>query len=230
MKKHIPNTITLGNLASGMLGLVFLSRGQFELAAYCIWFAAILDFFDGFAARLLKVSSDIGKQLDSLADMVSFGVLPSLMLFTIIYQNTQNLYLAIPTFSIGLFSALRLAKFNVDDSQSSSFKGLPTPACAFFVSSIPFIISSESQLLYPLFSLPEFLSALALILAFLLVSPLRLIAFKFKNFGWKGNKVLYLLPVFAVICIVSFGYSGLAVAILLYIAFSVIFKTYWFKG
>jgi CDP-diacylglycerol---serine O-phosphatidyltransferase len=227
LKKHIPNTITLGNLTAGIAGIYFVGKGQAIEASYCIWLAAILDFLDGFAARLLKVQSEIGKQLDSLADMVTFGVLPALMMFYLIGDFPNSKALTASALFIALFSALRLAKFNLDDSQSNSFFGMPTPACAFFVSSLPFILEDDSQLLHKLFSNPYVLSLIALLLAFLLIAPLRLMAFKFKHFRFKGNEVIYLFVPLAVFLLVFFGFSGIPLSIMVYIFVSIVSKKHW---
>ena len=145
MKKHIPNILTLSNLLAGCIGLVYAFNGNLVYASYAIWIAAIFDFLDGFSARMLKVSSPIGKELDSLADMVTFGVLPSVILFQMI-GNQPYEYLSYGAFILALFSALRLAKFNVDTEQTTTFIGMPTPAAAFFVSGLPFWMMALPQL------------------------------------------------------------------------------------
>ncbi|MEY3679312.1 MAG: hypothetical protein RI924_1453 [Bacteroidota bacterium] len=140
MKKHIPNTLTCLNLFSGCVGLVFAFENQLIFAAYAIGISAMLDFFDGMTARLLKAYSEIGKELDSLADVVSFGVLPSLIIYQLFKTSTSvHAYLPYLAFMIAVFSALRLAKFNVDTRQSEHFIGLPTPANALLIGSLPFI-------------------------------------------------------------------------------------------
>jgi CDP-diacylglycerol--serine O-phosphatidyltransferase len=145
MKKHIPNILTLSNLFAGCIGLVFAFDGNLIYASYAIWIAAIFDFFDGFSARMLNVSSPIGKELDSLADMVTFGVLPSMILYQMIESHPIP-NLGYGAFILALFSALRLAKFNVDTRQSTTFIGMPTPAAAFFVSGLPFWMEQFPQL------------------------------------------------------------------------------------
>ena len=213
-KKHIPNLLTLANLAAGCLGLVSAFSGDLFTASYLIWIAAIFDFLDGFAARLLKVSSPIGKELDSLADMVTFGVLPSVIVFNMLggaYGGIIN-YLA---FSIALFSALRLAKFNIDERQTKTFYGIPTPANAFLISGLPFW-----QVIYPdLISNPLILG-LSIVMALLLVAPIEMLALKFDNYSIKNNISRYLLILVSVVLIVFIKTLALPVIILFYIFLS----------
>ena len=143
--RHIPNTITSMNLLCGSLGVIFTLQNRFDIAFYLMLAAAVCDFFDGFAARLLKAYSDIGKELDSLADMVSFGLLPSLMSYRameIAYGESLLCYIPL---IIAVFSALRLAKFNLDERQSDNFIGLPTPACAMLCGSFVYYLTMESE-------------------------------------------------------------------------------------
>ena len=215
-KKHIPNLLTLANLSAGCLGLVSAFNGDLFTAAYLIWIAAIFDFFDGFAARLLKVSSPIGKELDSLADMVTFGVLPAVIVFNMLGGASGGFvnYLA---FSIAIFSALRLAKFNIDERQTKTFYGIPTPANAFLISGLPFW-----QLKYPdLISNPLILG-LSIIMALLLVAPIEMLALKFDNYSLKNNISRYLLILVSVVLIVFFKTLALPIIILFYIFLSVV--------
>ncbi|HQS50964.1 MAG TPA: CDP-diacylglycerol--serine O-phosphatidyltransferase, partial [Daejeonella sp.] len=148
MKKHIPNSVTCLNLFSGCLGIVFAFQGNLIWASYAIVIAAVFDFFDGMLARLLKAYSDIGKELDSLADMVSFGVLPSVIIYQLFALSPQIDFgadwLSFSAFIIAVFSALRLAKFNIDTRQSENFIGLPTPANALLIASFPLIIADSN--------------------------------------------------------------------------------------
>ena len=214
MKKHIPNILTLANLTAGCVGLVAAFNGEFITASYLIWIAAIFDFFDGFAARLLKVSSPIGKELDSLADMVTFGVLPSVIVFNMLggAANMVN-YLA---FSIAIFSALRLAKFNIDESQSKSFIGVPTPANAFFVSSLPFW-----QLTYPDLTTNSLILSVAVIMSLLLVAPVEMLALKFDDYKFNNNKSRYLLLLVSLGLIIVFKALALPIIIIFYIVLSI---------
>src|ERR1700740_2323055 len=144
MKKHLPNAITCANLFSGCIGIVFCFKENLIYAAYAIFLAAIFDFFDGLASRVLQSFSGIGKDLDSLADMVSFGVLPSVIIYELFLQAPQiehvSTYLNYIAFLIPVFSALRLAKFNIDERQTEIFIGLPTPANAILIASLPLIL------------------------------------------------------------------------------------------
>jgi CDP-diacylglycerol---serine O-phosphatidyltransferase len=219
--RQIPNLITLGNLCFGLAGLYFAFGGEFITASYCIWIAAVLDFLDGFAARLLNVQSPIGAQLDSLADVITFGVLPAFLCFHMINSLSGENYLAISALIIAPLSAYRLAKFNVDTTQTNSFSGLPTPACAFFVSGIPFIIAGDG-ILSGLLSNPISIAIIAVLLALLLVLPIRLMAFKFKNTSFKDNWLTYLFIASAITLFVIFSYSAIPLVVVLYILLSVL--------
>lgn len=175
----------------------------------------IFDFFDGLAARALKVSSPIGKELDSLADMVSFGVLPASLIYILI-ENEILSYLA---FLIAVFSALRLAKFNTDTRQENDFIGLPTPANALFLSALVFVNQ------HPIYSdlINDYsLIAISIIFSLLLVAPVRLFSLKLKSFSWSENSFRYIFLGCTIILVVTFGVVGLPLAILLYIALSVV--------
>lgn len=224
MKQHIPNTLTALNLVFGCFSIIAALEGRLTEASLWIGGAAILDFFDGFVARLLKVGSEMGKQLDSLADVVSFGVAPGMIFYMMAGQCFGpgfciNAYLP---FLIPAFSAIRLAKFNLDTRQSDSFIGVPTPANALFIASIPFILSNDSFGIAWIFQHRYFLSAFPVLSAYMLVAELPLLALKFKHFGWKGNEFRYLLIVSSLLCILLLQYLGVAVAILLYIILSII--------
>lgn len=227
MVKHIPNTITALNLVCGCLSIIAALQGELTQASLFIGAAVVLDFFDGFTARALKVSSDIGKQLDSLADVVSFGVAPGMIFFTLAGQCFSpsgfciNRYIP---FLIPVFSAVRLANFNIDTRQSDSFIGVPTPANAIFIASIPFILQHDTYGLSGLFQHPYFLTLFPFISAYMLVAELPLLALKFKNFAWKGNEFRFILIISSVLCGVLFHYLGIAIAILLYILISIIYN------
>mgnify|MGYP000170665990 CR=1 FL=1 len=221
IKKHIPNTLTSLNLLAGMLGIFYVLEGELFYGAYFILLAALFDFLDGFVARLLKVHSEIGKELDSLADLVTFGVLPSFILFQMIRLNTQLDYLPFFVFIVGLFSAIRLAKFNVDTRQSERFIGVPTPANALLISTLPFTAVTFPGI-YGLIYQPYVLMGLALLMSFLLVSELPLIALKFKNFSLKDNLFRYLVLFVGIACLLGFGLGGLPFVIIAYIVLSVL--------
>ncbi len=176
------------------------------------------DFFDGFAARLLKVSSPIGKELDSLADMVTFGVLPAIIMFQLIGQvSTGNIqYIA---FLVAIFSALRLAKFNTDDRQTDVFIGLPTPANALFLSALVFVVEDFSLL-----NNPMLLASLATLFALFLVMPLELFALKFKNYTFKDNAVRYIFLLVSIVLIIVFKIIALPIIVILYLVISILVK------
>jgi CDP-diacylglycerol--serine O-phosphatidyltransferase len=237
MKKHIPNFITSLNLVCGCIGIGFLfkynhlhSDDYLLYAAWAIGFAAIFDFLDGMFARLLNVKSAIGKELDSLADMVSFGVLPGFIMFSMLetcYGDAESWISYIPfiSFLIPVFSALRLAKFNTDHRQTESFIGLPTPANAIFIGSIPLLLAYPSDriaIISRVFSNPGFLVMLVLLLSFLLVSPIPLFSMKFKDMSWKNNSFQYILLLLSLILLFLFNYSSLPIIIFLYIILSII--------
>ncbi len=214
--KHLPNTLTCLNLLSGCLGIVFVLEGLPVPAAYFIWASCVFDFFDGFAARWLKANSPIGKELDSLADMVSFGVLPSVMMYTWLKDQSVNVYLPYIAFTIAVFSALRLAKFNVDERQSTSFIGLPTPANALFLTALPFLPAVALSFVQQ----PVVLVVVILIFSYLLVAEIPLFALKFKNFAWKGNELRFLFLFVALVLIIALQQSSLPLVIITYVLFS----------
>jgi CDP-diacylglycerol---serine O-phosphatidyltransferase len=229
MKKHLANFITSLNLLCGCLGIGLLFNGHIIDAAYFIFLAALFDFLDGFVAKLLHVQSAFGKELDSLADVVSFGVLPGLIMFALLdmgFNETEGWqhFLPYTAFLIPVFSALRLAKFNIDERQTENFIGLPTPACAIFIASLPLINVSSDE--YPavisfLFANSGFLLFLVLILSFLLVSPLRLFSIKFKNFGWKGNEIRYIFLAISLITLILLQYAAIPLIIITYLILSI---------
>ena len=248
--KHIPNFITCLNLLSGCLGIAFVlgnkGGGVFYACAF-IGVGALMDFLDGFVARLLQVHSTIGKQLDSLADLVTFGVLPGFILFSMFdnafeawnFQADASLrLLKYSALLIPVFSALRLAKFNVDLRQADQFIGLPTPASSILVASLPFIVLTDSILLevqihrfasqplllfYTLLN-PFFLMGLIVLLCFLMVAELPLFALKFKHFNWKGNEVRFVFIATSLLLVVVLKFTGIPVAIGLYLLLSYFFN------
>ncbi len=217
--RFLPNLITLTNLLCGCLGVVWALNLQIQLAVYMIWICAVLDLLDGLVARSLGVSSDIGKQLDSLADLISFGLLPSTILYSL-----SSAYLPDPwpyfSFALTLFSALRLARFNIDSEQSINFIGLPTPAIALFISSFPALIYQNSEKLRLGLENPTFWLLMLAILCYLLVSKIRLFGFKFKNLGWTDNKYRYILILISLITGLAMGITAIPVIMLLYLVLS----------
>jgi len=200
IKKNIPNFITAANLFTGAVGVYFASQFEFEWVAFCIVLAAVFDFLDGMLARLLKVHSEIGKQLDSLADMVTFGFLPSYVLFQFLQMDDAGI-LSFTAFFIAVFSAFRLAKFNIDTRQSEEFIGLPTPANALFIGFLYYL--RDIEILDFLFEIPALL-IISVVFSLLLVAEIPMIALKFKNLNFKDNIFRYLTIIMAVILISVF--------------------------
>lgn len=216
MLRHLPNFLTCCNLICGCFGIVFCLENRAIPAAYFVWAAAAFDFFDGFAARALKAPSLIGKELDSLADMVSFGVLPSMVMYKLIGQSTQIEFLPYIGFSIAVFSALRLAIFNIDETQTDSFKGLNTPSNTLFITSLPLISDTVGEWLYQTW----ILVSITLIFSLLMVSRLEFFALKFKNFSWKENKIRFTFLILSVLLLIAFDLVAIPLIIILYIALS----------
>jgi len=222
IRKHIPNAITCMNLFSGCIAIVYAFQGSYLTAALFIALAAVFDFFDGFAARLLKAYSAMGKELDSLADIVSFGVAPGVMAYS--YISTHLIagspsWLAWSGFLIPVFSALRLAKFNLDERQTSSFLGLPTPANALFWafgfgSSFNIFLSSTLDPIVLVFGI--------LIFCALLVLEIPMFSLKFKNLHWKGNRLRYYFLMGSVILLILLNINGISACIVWYILLSVL--------
>jgi CDP-diacylglycerol--serine O-phosphatidyltransferase len=216
MIRHLPNFLTCCNLICGCFGIVCLLENRNIPAAYFVWTAGVFDFFDGFAARMLKVSSPIGKELDSLADVVSFGVLPALVMYKLIGDHTSNEWLPYAAFMIAAFSALRLAIFNVDETQTDSFKGLNTPANSLFITSLPLLPASVGAWLYQ----DWLLIVITVVFSLLMVSRIEIFALKFKNFGWADNKLRFTFLALSVLLLVFLKISAIPLIILLYIALS----------
>jgi CDP-diacylglycerol--serine O-phosphatidyltransferase len=204
-----------------MAGIYHVLEGQVFYAAYFIFAAAILDFLDGFVARLLNAYSEIGKQLDSLADMVTFGVLPAFIVFNLLQDIYPQSYLPFLAFFIGTQSAIRLAKFNIDTRQSDRFIGVPTPANGLMISTLPFM-AEKFEWMESLMYNGIFLLGFSLFFALLLTAELPLIALKFKNFTFKDNKYRYLTLLISLVCLLTIGIGGIPLAILSYVILSVI--------
>jgi CDP-diacylglycerol--serine O-phosphatidyltransferase len=217
--RHLPNAFTCGNLLCGMFGILFVAQNpeSGDRAAYFLWGACIFDFLDGFVARLLKVSSPIGKELDSLADMVTFGVLPSLVLYNMIFTMPDvHPAFALVALLIAVFSALRLAKFNIDENQKDSFIGLPTPAAGLFITALPFLPEPVRSWI----DYPAVLVMIAFLVSFLLVAPFELFALKFKNFTWADNRIRFTFILLSVLLLALWQAGAISLIILLYIAIS----------
>jgi CDP-diacylglycerol--serine O-phosphatidyltransferase len=242
IQKHIPNIFTLSNLTCGVLAILYALEGELTNAGYFILFGAFFDFFDGMLARIFKVSGELGKQLDSLADMVSFGVAPAMIVFQLlnleevgqyyfqyIFENgsiTNSSYLPYIAFLIPVFSALRLAKFNIDDRQHDSFIGVPTPAVALFFISFPLIIEFQNNhFLTEIIASKVFIIASIIVLSLLMVSDIYLLSFKFKNLKWKENKSRFIFIIISLILLLQFHFLAIPIIILLYPLVSLIKKT-----
>jgi len=233
MKKHIPNIITLGNLLCGFLAIIMLGKGEMVIASYLLILALFFDFMDGFAARILKVSSELGVQLDSLADMVSFGVAPGIIAYQFLhialFGHPYASYISLVALLIPLCAGLRLAKFNIDKSQSSRFLGIPTPANAMLYISMPLVLLQQNPWKLwssdPLASLllnPYFLVILIVVFSLLMVSNLPLMAMKFKSLRWQENRIRFIFAGFAMIIFLLFLFTSILFLLILYIIFSLL--------
>ena len=217
-KKHIPNTITCCNLISGCIATLYAFEANFDMALLFIIIGAVFDFFDGMSARLLGVSSPIGKELDSLADDITFGFAPSAIVFS--YLKTQELplpYLEYTVFLMAAFSALRLAKFNLDERQATGFIGLPTPANALFWGSA--IVGLQQHCIYYDWLNPSILGCVYCS-CYLLIAEIPMFALKFKHWGFKGNEIKYIFVISCIPLLLFLGVSGFAAIIAWYVLLS----------
>lgn len=219
MKKHIPNALTCANLLSGCIGVVFAFKGDLSTAAYAVLISGIFDFFDGFVARWLHVKSPIGKELDSLADMVSFGFLPGVVMYQLLSQSDfSSPYLPYIGFLITIFSALRLAKFNIDTRQTEDFIGLNTPMNTLFIVSLPFIQHDHPSLI----NSSLLLVSLTVVMSFLLTSEIRIFSLKFGTLEWKHNKVKFIFLILSAALIAMLKFAAIPFVLILYISLSVV--------
>lgn len=241
IRNNIPNAITALNLFLGLLGIYFAFKQQLVYASFCVVGAAVADFFDGMAARLLKSDTKIGKDLDSLADVVSFGVAPVFVYVnlyisyeafkgniipgfwtTMIEERADDYWVILPVFLIAIFSAVRLAIFNNDTRQTTSFIGLPTPANGLLIISFVLIAYFQPHF-FPVWLVePWFIITFSLLSSFLLVSPIPLFALKFKQWGFKGNEVRYLFLLTSVVLLAVLHFVAIPLIIILYILLSLI--------
>ncbi|MGL5691722.1 MAG: CDP-diacylglycerol--serine O-phosphatidyltransferase [Bacteroidales bacterium] len=216
--KHIPNAITCLNLFSGCMSAVASFNGDYKIAMYWIFAAAIFDFFDGFAARLLKAYSPMGKEMDSLADCISFGFAPAIMLYSVLstFANFPE-WIKYIAFLLAVFSALRLAKFNIDERQTTSFIGLPTPANALFWITL---INAYTTGAMP-FELPEWVIVVLIpVFSYLLISEVPMFSLKLKSLSIAKNKILYSFLVIFLVLILIWGYFGVALGMIFYVFLS----------
>ena len=248
--KQIPNMLTLLNLVLGCVGILYafderyfiLTKAQhgiyqtYEInnrlftSGFCILLAAVIDFLDGYVARALNAKSEIGKQLDSLADMVTFGVLPSIIIYQLLERSyflesgslyTSKLFL-LPALLIACGACWRLAKFNIDERQHESFVGLPSPANAIFIASLPMIYIGNDYGLGNLLINKWVLYGLILIFSWLMVSELKMFSLKVKSLGWRGNELRVIFILLTLLMIFFLHWTGLALSIILYILLSII--------
>lgn len=247
IKRHIPNVVTLLNLFSGCIAVIFAVYGNFVAAAIFVFLGIFFDFFDGFLARKLHVQSPLGIQLDSLADLVTSGVVPGIIMFKLIsltidapdyseYSESWNSVFhwqefkmsALPLIGllIALASAYRLAKFNLDEDQQSYFKGLPVPANTLVILSLPLILEYQnSDIMNAIIINKWFLIGLTLLSCYLLNSNIKLFALKFKNWGFRDNSVRYIFLILSVICLVVLHFAAIPLVIGLYILLSLLTKS-----
>ena len=230
MKSYIPNFITLLNLFSGCVAVIFAFEGNMKLTALFVCLGIFFDFFDGLVARKLNVQSELGVQLDSLADMVTSGLVPGLVLFHLLGLTPKFSWDAtglLPYFGllVTLASAYRLAKFNISTNQSDAFIGLPTPANALLIISLPLILEYQnSEAIHAIILNPWFLLGLTFVSCYLLNSPIKLIALKFKTWNFKDNASRYILIILSVTIMSIFQFAGIPFVILAYIALSIVSK------
>src|SRR5690554_4390683 len=223
MKKHIPNFITLLNLFSGCIALVFAAQGDYLNAFIFVSLGIFFDFFDGFFARILKVQSPLGVQLDSLADMVTSGVTPGLVMFKMLSAYSANEFLPYFGFIITLGSCMRLAKFNIDTRQTDSFIGLPTPANALFILSLPLVIQhTEFVFVIDLLTNVWVLLGISILSAYILNAELPLFSLKIKNFSFATFKLQIFFLVLSLVLLVVFKFLGVPLIILSYVVLSVL--------
>jgi len=245
LARHIPNTITLLNLIAGCIAVVLASQGGLVLAALFIFAGAVFDFLDGLAARLLRVSSPLGEQLDSLADIITFGFAPAFLLYThlghmhtepvlphhqpgLSYADMAGMYLP---FVMVVFAALRLARFNVDTRQKEAFLGMPAPAAALLAASALYIY--HQQEVFQQFGWlvqPRFWEALSLVLGVLMILPVRMFSLKFKHLRWKGNQFQYLFVGISLILLVSLQAVALPLIMVWYVVLSFVYHIFEIKS
>jgi CDP-diacylglycerol---serine O-phosphatidyltransferase len=233
IKKHIPNLITLGNLFCGTVATIYAVQADFVFAGLFVILGIVFDFFDGFAARLFNVSGELGKQLDSLADMVTSGVVPGIIMLKLIEVNTFNasnsffdnsiIGISLVGLVLTLGACYRLAKFNIDTRQSDSFIGLPTPAMSLFVISLPLIQEySNIEFALNLITNNYFLITITILLTYLMNAQLPLFSLKFKDYSIKNNLIKYVFLIASLLMIVFLQYISIPLIIIVYVVLSVI--------
>lgn len=236
--KHIPNFLTSLNLVCGFISIAYAFQGDYLVAFYFVGGAAFFDFLDGGVARLLKAQSEVGKQLDSLSDMVSFGLAPGVMLYSLMKQalgldismgfwshSLADIFLLLGMVLVPVFSAVRLAKFNIDTRQTDSFIGLPVPANAILITSLGALCVTTSSLwVNNALGMPLVLLLVSIVQSYFLVSPLPMFALKFKSLAWKDNWLQYVFLTISAILILSMGISGITLTIVFYLTISLVVR------
>lgn len=230
LKQHIPNAITCGNLVSGCLSILFLTEDMPIKAALMIFVAGLFDYLDGFSARLLKIHSPIGADLDSLCDVVSFGVAPGFIMCWLMDRaaDLPSLTLlgidVLPclAFMLPVFSAIRLARFNIDDTQTTSFRGIPAPGMAIFIASLPLALGQAGHLTDGALSYWACLG-ITIIFSLMMVCNLRFFSFKIKSAKWKGNEIRWIFLIIAVVGFAIFRFLALPFVLMVYVLMSIFF-------
>jgi CDP-diacylglycerol--serine O-phosphatidyltransferase len=229
MKKHIPNSITLINLFCGCCALASVFYGQFVQAFWFFLASGIADYLDGMVARVLKVHSELGKELDSIADMVSFGVVPGAIFYMLLTKGYKGIDVlpiqltlaAAPAFLIAVFSGLRLAKFNIDTRQSENFIGLNTPSATIFAVGLMLMFHYDSFGLSKVITNPWLLYALIALLCYLLIAEIPMFSFKFKKLTWEGNEIRIVFAIVAILLLIFLKEAAFSIGIILYVLFSI---------
>ena len=229
-KQHIPNALTCGNLVSGCLSILFVASGMPVKAAIMVFVAGLFDFLDGFSARLLHAHSPIGADLDSLSDVVSFGVAPGFIMYWLMSRASDLPWFSVfgynplpcLAFLLPVFSAIRLAKFNIDNTQKTLFRGIPAPGMAIFIASLPLALSQVGHLTDGSLSYWSCLG-ITLIFSFMMVSRLRFFSFKMKSAKWKGNEVRWIFLLITLVSFVIFRFLALPFVMMVYVLLSIFF-------
>ena len=235
IKKHIPNSITLLNLFCGCIAMVFVSNKDFEMAFFFVFLGIFFDFFDGFFARLFKVTGELGLQLDSLADMVTSGVVPGYVMYFLLANSQQEIsdcsYIPFLGFVITMGSCYRLAFFNIDTRQTDSFIGLPTPANSLFILSLPLVIQySDSLIVFEMLTTQWVLLLITAFSTYILNAEIPLFSLKIKKFTLKDNLLQVAFLTLSVLLLVFFQYSGVPLVIIAYVLLSVINNRFSLDG
>ncbi len=227
MIRSIPNIITLSNLFTGCIACILIINNQISWALVCLAYCLVADFLDGALARILNAQSEIGKQLDSLADLISFGMVPAFLMYSLLMEAAGSdpsdpfPLAALPAFLITVFSALRLARFNVKND-GVSFRGLPTPANAIFFAGLIMVPDSVLKGLAKVTGNIGFLYGMIFVFSYLLISDLRMFSLKIKHLSWKGNEMVYIFAILVVLLLIIFREAGISLIIIVYILFSLI--------